>query len=320
MLITGAHGFVGRALLARALADGRSVRAFVRRGYVPGVQTVEGDLVDAGSVLRACSGVDTIVHCAGLAHVGGDEALHWQVNHQGVRMLAEAAVQKGVRRLVLVSSVKAMAEPGEVCADEDWRAGVEPETAYGRSKRAAERLLTGVFSPMGLEVVIVRPCAVYGPGCKGGLAAFVESVARGRVPPLPETGAKRSLLHLDDLVEGLILAADEPCAAGRTYVLAGPDCVSSRGLQAAILATAGKTMPAWSVPAWALRAAARTGDCLRGLGWKGVPFDSDVLSRLFGGGCYRPARAEAELGWRARVRLEDGLRSMLSGVAEREGC
>ncbi len=129
-LVTGATGFIGGLLLE----DGD--RALVRHaGATPG--TVVGDLLAPESLTAACSGVECVFHCAGYAHAfaSSDPDIHWRINFEGTRNLLKAAGEAGVRRFVFLSSVKAMAEPGNACADEDWPG--EPVTPYGRAKRAA---------------------------------------------------------------------------------------------------------------------------------------------------------------------------------------
>ena len=139
-LVSGATGFIGRRLFKAMQADGVPCRGLSRLPLSdPTSLTV--DLGDQPALTAACAGVTSVFHCAGYAHAFGsltaeDAAMHWQVNFEGTRNLVEAAGNAGVRRFVFLSSVKAMAEPGESCADEDFP-GL-PETAYGQAKRAAE--------------------------------------------------------------------------------------------------------------------------------------------------------------------------------------
>ena len=188
-LITGANGFIGSHLCSVLEADGIQSRMLSRtRSDRP--NTVMGDLGDAASLTRACEAVDTVFHCAGYAHafsaLNGHEAVQHQViNFEGTLNLVEAAGRAGVTRLVFLSSVKAMAEPGDSCVDEHW-VGV-PQTDYGRAKRAAEDAVLEAGARYGMHVVNLRLAMVYGAGGRGNLERMGRLVRAGVFPPLPET-------------------------------------------------------------------------------------------------------------------------------------
>lgn len=296
-LVVGASGFIGRHLLAggdRALARAP--------GVIPGA--VIGDLLDPASLHAACSGVDCIFHCAGYAHAfaSSDPDAHWRINFAGTRNLLTAAGAAGVQRFIFLSSVKAMAEPGDECVDEDWPG--EPVTPYGRAKRAAEDAVLEAGVRYGMHVVNLRLAMVYGRGGRGNLERMARAIRAGWFPPLPETGNRRSLVHVRDVVEVMRLVAARPEANGRTYIIADARACSGREIQDAIRAVLRKPTLRWSVPAGVLRAAGRLNGRL-----------GEIVDRLIGSACYLPARIERELGWRARVGLEEGLREMLAGKA-----
>ena len=314
-LVTGGRGFIGARLVAALRADGVALRVLTR-GAVPAPDEICGDLADPASLVRACAGIDTVFHCAGHAHafgaLGADEvARHRQVNLEGTRALAEAAGRAGVRRFVFLSSVKAMGEPLEACVDEDWPA--PPTSAYGQAKRAAEDALQAAAGDCGMHAVSLRLAMVYGAGGRGNLERMAALVRRGGFPPLPETGNRRSLVHVSDVVAAIRLVALDPRAAGRCYIVAHPETHSGRQLFDALRAAQGLAPVRWSVPQGVLTAAARLGDGLERLLARRVPLDSEALGRLLGSACYSPARIERELGWRARVGLAEGLREMLGG-------
>jgi nucleoside-diphosphate-sugar epimerase len=293
-LITGANGFIGRRL--RQPGERLLVRGV---GVAPG--EVCGDLLDADSLAAACSGIETVFHCAGYAHAfnSSDHDAHWRINYQGTRNLAEAAGQAGVGRFVFLSSVKAMAEPGDACADENWPG--EPATPYGKAKRMAEDAVLEAGAKYGMHVVNLRLAMVYGRGGRGNLERMARAIRAGWFPPLPETGNKRSLVHVDDVVAAMRLVAERPEANGRTYIVADPQAYSGREIYDAVRAAlAVPPAPTFTVPAWALRAAGRLNGRL-----------GEIVDRLIGSACYSPARIERELGWRARVSLAEGLREML---------
>jgi nucleoside-diphosphate-sugar epimerase len=314
-LVTGGRGFIGRRLVAALQADGGRVRVLTR-GAPAGPDEVQGDLADPASLAAACAGIDTVFHCAGHAHAFGalseaDAARHRLVNFDGTRVLADVAGRAGVRRLVFLSSVKAMGEPGDACIAEDWPA--LPTSAYGQAKRAAEEVLREAGVRHGMHVVSLRLAMVYGAGGRGNLERMAALVRRGVFPPLPETGNRRSMVHVADVVAAMRLVAADVRAAGRSYIVAHPQTHSGRELYDALRAACGLAPVRWAAPRGALTAVARLGDGIEALTGRRVPLDSEALDRLLGSACYLPGRIERELGWRARVGLAEGLREMLGG-------
>lgn len=307
-LITGASGFIGRRLRH---ADDRTL---VRSGSA--VQgAVIGDLLDKASLRSACDGVDCLFHCAGYAHAfaSSDLDAHWSINFEGARNLVEAAGQAGVKRFVFLSSVKAMAEPGDACADEEWPG--EPVTPYGKAKRAAENVVLETGVKYGMHVVNLRLAMVYGRGGRGNLERMARGIRAGWFPPLPETGNRRSLVHVDDVVAVMRLVAHTPAANGRTYIVADPCAYSGREIYDTIRAAFTTPTLSWSVPVGLLRVGSRLGDAFGAMLHRPLPLNSEVVDRLLGSACYSPARIERELGWRAQIGLEAGLREMVGREA-----
>lgn len=312
-LVTGATGFIGQRLLARLLREGREVRALLRHGSVPAAEVVRADLGDPAGLAAACAGVERVFHCAGHAHAfaslsGADSEEHWRVNFAGTRNLVEAAGRAGVQRFVFLSTVKAMAEPGESCADEMFP-GL-PATAYGQSKRAAEGAVLAAGSRHRMHVVNLRLAMVYGAAGRGNLERMGRLVRRGWFPPLPETANRRSLVHVDDVVDAICLVAGDDRAGGRTYNIVGPDSPSGRHLFDTIRQAAGLPPLQWAMPESVLRVAACCGDSFERLLGRRLPLDSEALNRLLGSAWYSGALIERELGWRPRVSLEQGLKEM----------
>ncbi len=312
-LISGATGFIGARLFAALTNDGLVVRRLTRTPIALGEHVV-ADLSDKTALSAACVGIDCVFHCAGYAHAFSSlnanvAAMHWQVNFEGTRNLVEAAGQAGVRCFVFLSSVKAMADPGDLCADEDFSG--EPATAYGQAKRAAEKVILAAGQRYGMHVVNLRLAMVYGAGGRGNLERMGRLVGRRVFPPLPETGNHRSLVHVDDVVSAMRLVAEDERAAGRTYIIASPEAPSGRVLFNALRAAQGLSPCTWSMPALVLHSAALLGDGLEALVRRRVPLNGEVVERLLGSAWYSPLRIERELGWRAKVSLADGLSEML---------
>ncbi len=201
-----------------------------------------------------------------------------------------------------------MADPGLVCADEDFPG--QPTSAYGLSKRAAEEAVLEAGERYGMHVVNLRLAMVYGPSGRGNLERMGRLVRKGWFPPLPETGNHRSLLHVQDVVAAMCLAADDDRARGRTYIVAGPQAPSGRQLFDAMRRVLGLPECRWALPRLALGLAARCGDGLEAILRRRMPLNSEALDRLLGSAWYSPARIQRELGWSASVPLEEGLREM----------
>lgn len=312
ILVTGATGFIGSRLLQTLQHAGEACRAMQRQGEIR-AGVVLADLEDNDSLRRACEGVDTIFHCAGYAHAfrssEAEECMHWRVNFRGTENLLAAACAAGVRRFVYLSSVKAVGEPGAECVDEEYPA--PPLSAYGLAKRAAEARVLAAGANGVMHVVVLRPAMVYGRGGRGNLERMARLVAKGWFPPLPETGNRRSLVHVTDLVDAMRLVASNPLANGRIYIVASSEMPSGRALYDALRQALSKSPVSWALPRSLLNAAARAGDFLGGLLGRRVPFNTEVLSRLLDDACYSAARLKKELGWTAKVTLAEGLREML---------
>ncbi len=304
-LVTGASGFVGR----RVMQD--DYIAMVRKpaGFR---NQVFADLTDGESLNRACREVSTVIHCAGYAHAFSKEnpEIHHAVNVLGTKALVEAAARSGVGKFIFLSSVKAQAEPGENCVDEDWPG--QPRTAYGSAKRMAEDIVLQAGASAGMHVVILRLAMVYGRGGRGNLERLARAMDDGWFPDLPDVGNRRSLVHVNDVVSAVQTVANRHEANGRIYIVAHPEPHSTGQLCKAIRRMRGGTGGLWQVPVWTLRAGGKVGDMAGRILAKPMPFNSENASRLLDSEWYSPARIQRELGWEASVSLLDGLTEMLS--------
>jgi UDP-glucose 4-epimerase len=313
-LVTGANGFIGRRLITPS--DKGLMRQVSKLSNV-----VYGDLLDPTSLAAACQGCETIFHCAGYAHAftSSDPNAHWRINFEGTRNLLLAAGNAGVKRFVFLSSVKAMAEPGEDCVDENWPG--EPNTQYGKAKRAAEEAVLEAGLKYSMHVVSLRLSMVYGRGGRGNLERMARLIRTGWFPPLPETGNRRSLVHVDDVVAAMRLAADAPLANGKTYIVADSRARSGREIYDAIrvcfdeISGSSVREGTWQVPAGLLRAGGIVGDMLETVLHRSLPLNSEAISRLLDSACYSSAKIERELGWRAQMSFHEGLREMLGNEA-----
>lgn len=315
ILITGASGFIGRHLAAALSKDELCLLVRTPSGDP---REIVGDVTVPESLLGVCRGIDVVFHCAGHAHAfaktsKNEEAeRHHAVNFEGACAMARAAASAGVRRFVLLSSVKAAPEPGKRCVNEAFE-GV-PETPYGRAKQDAENVVRELGARGGMEIVCLRPALVYGPGGHGNLERMAAMIRKGLFPPLPETGNKRSLVHVDDLVRALSLVGKESRAAGKTYIVADALAYSGREIYDALRAALGMPPVAVSVPRSVLAFGAALGDVLNASGLSSFPLNGPVLERLTGWAWYDGALIENDLGFRAQTPLIEGLSYLKKGI------
>ncbi len=311
ILVTGATGFIGRVLCARLTGLGHEVVA-VARGAVSGpwATGVAADLGRSAINPDLLHGVDTIFHLAGKAHVEARteaEIREYETVHvRGTRALLTAARQAGVRRCVLLSSVKAMGEGGAEVWDEDTPC--RPQSPYGRTKLAAERIVLEEL-PLPWSVVL-RPALVYGRGSKGNLAQLIRAARRGWLPRVCFPPNIRSMVHVEDVVRACILAATQLAARGRTYVVTDGQDYSTNEIMTWINEALGRKV-VLPLPFAALRYAAAGGDTLRKMGLP-APLTRDKLDKLAGSARYSNARICRELGFAPQWDLRRGIIEMIA--------
>lgn len=312
-LVTGASGVIGRRLCARLRAEGWRVVGLSSRaaGDGPWDRYVAADLtaaqVDAGLVGES---VDVIWHLAAKAHalaeLHADPGEYERVNVGGTRAALALARPLGARRFVLASSIKAMGEGGYAVLDESAPCG--PETAYGQSKLAAERL---VLAEPAVEPVILRFCMVYGERGHGNMGRMVDAVERGRFPPFPETGNRRAFVFVEDAVQACVLAGTQAAASGGVFLVTDGRHYSTRELFLAVRAALGMSSSGLTVPLVAFRAAALAGDMVGWLIRRRVPLDRDTLAKLTDSSAYSSAKISRELGYAPAWPLARGLAEMV---------
>jgi nucleoside-diphosphate-sugar epimerase len=265
VLVTGAHGFVGRALCAGLVAQGVAVTAVTRTaGHIDGVSRLHavGSLTALSDWRPCLDGVDAVVHLAAVTHDGtrGADAAHFHaVNVDVSCALAAAARAAGIARFVYLSSIKVN---GERSARAD---GVlhafsaadtpAPQDEYGRSKLAAERGLTALWGAADGALTILRPPLVYGPGQKGNLPRLMQLVARQWPLPFGALNNRRSVIYIDNLVAAILCALGKAPRGVHCYTLADLE-VSSAELVRAIARGLGVPARLFAVPEPLLRAVA----------------------------------------------------------------
>jgi UDP-glucose 4-epimerase len=222
ILVTGANGFVGSGLCAALAERGINYVAAVRKSNGSGQVTV-GSLSANTDWTQALSGCDTVIHTAARVHVmqdtSDDPLTEFRlVNVEATLNLARQAADAGVRRFVFVSSIKVN---GEETTDTPFRASdtPAPRDPYGQSKLEAENVLFALSRETGLEVTVVRPPLVYGPGVRANFHSLMKLVAKGVPMPLGSIHNRRSMVALDNLVDLLIACTTHPAAAGRVFLV-----------------------------------------------------------------------------------------------------
>lgn len=241
VLVTGASGFIGRALVQRLLEKRCRVHTLSRQLPEAGPDgsdclAFQGNIGDAAALDKACQGVDTVFHLAAYAHVNHhDTDTMRTVNVEGTHTLLETAIRNGVRRIVFFSSTLAQAAP-------------EAITPYGQAKREAEEILLSACRQGLIEVCCLRPVNVYGLGMKGNLLSMIRMMSRGRMPPLPTPSAALSLVGNRDLCEAALLAASLPAASGQVYVVTDGKTYSFKGLELSVRKALGRAPARWQMP------------------------------------------------------------------------
>ncbi|MFK0037958.1 UDP-glucose 4-epimerase family protein [Pseudomonas monteilii] len=307
VLTTGGSGFVGKVLLQR-LAEGArwAPRALVRRLPAQQLAGVDYRSFSELTAVDAASGhfeqVDTVIHLASRVHVMHETAADplaefRRVNVEGTLSLARAAAQAGVRRFIFVSSVKVNGESTDgrqpFTADE----APAPSDPYGISKREAEDGLRQLAAQTGLEVVIVRPVLVYGPGVKANFRSMMNWLSKGVPLPFGAIHNKRSLVALDNLVDLLVTCIDHPAAANQTFLASDGHDLSTTELLQRLGKAMGKPARLLPVPAAWLKGAAT-------LAGKG-----GLAQRLCGSLQVDSDKARTLLGWQPPLDVDQALRA-----------
>jgi len=305
ILVTGASGFVGGAL-CRKLGELATYapRAALRKaggGLPSGVLSVTvGELTCCTDWAPALVGVDAVVHAAARVHVMNETSLDSlaefrKVNVDGTLRLARQAAAAGVRRFIFISSIKVNGETSP--PDQPFLADHEPapQDAYGISKLEAEQGLYKVAQATGMEVVVIRPVLVYGPGVKANFQRMMRWVQRGVPLPFGAVDNRRSLISVVNLVDLIVTCIDHPHAANQTFLASDGEDVSLAQLLRRLGIALGRPARLLPVPQEALLLAARA------LGRR------DLCQRLFGSLQVDIGKNLHLLGWAPPLTLEQGL-------------
>jgi nucleoside-diphosphate-sugar epimerase len=305
VLITGAAGFIGTALTTRYRADGWEVVGVDVRAD-PDARVLAGDISRPGPWQDAAFGCDVVVHTAALVSNTATLDDAWRVNVCGTRHVIDAAQRAHVRRVVVFSSLAVYSHDRDGCVDE--QTPVRPSGAvYGDTKIAAEQVAFQAHAAGEVEVTIVRPGDVYGPGSRPWTVLPVEMLHRHQVV-LPAHGRGRFVpVYVDDLVDAVVCAAACPDAAGRAFAITGGCSVSTREFFGHYSRMLGIRPAPVAPTAVAVAVAETIGRVLRALG-RPSEANAATMRMLSATGDVSIAKAREVLGWGPRVDLEDGMR------------
>lgn len=303
VLVTGATGFVGEAVVFRMLLDKVYAPVAAVRGEsrLSGLCEVVPFDLSASVELPAFVQIDTVVHCAARVHVMSDTAADpltkfREINVQGTTRLARKAAESGVRRFVFISSIKVNGEatlPGRPFKADDQPAPVDP---YGISKCEAEVRLREIGRETGMEIVIIRPPLVYGPGVKANFLSMMTWLRKGFPLPLGALRNQRSLVALGNLVDLIVTCIAHPAAANQTFLVSDGEDLSTTRLLRRMAAALGRRAFLLPLPQMLLRTTAQ----LLGKG--------DVAQRLCGSLQVDIDKTRSLLQWSPPISVDKALK------------
>lgn len=314
VLVTGANGFIGSHACKAFHSMGHQVRAVIRSCVEESIyEVIFADLTESLSV-NDIIGVDVILHFAARAEAvvefPEENYKYFDINVTGTRNLLEVAKEAGVRRFIFFSSVKAMGESSEFLLDENDKC--LPVTAYGRSKLEAERLvLNGGYVP---EPVVLRLPMVYGVTKKGSLPKLIRAISKKRFPPMPELGNKRSMVHVDDVVQAALLVMNRDEAIGQIFIVTDGLAYSTRQIYDLIKERLGMSESLLSIPLVFFVMLALIGDLIGKVLGKRFIFDSDTWSKLKSSAEYSNKKIVNKLGFSPKNNLSNALPDIVKHV------
>jgi len=305
VLITGASGFIGSALCLRILAEGWQVRGTFRSesdvSRSPnGVKAFSIRTIDSDTKWNGVlAGIDTVVHLAARAHIMDDVssdplAEYRKINVEGTKCLALAAAKAGVKRFIFISSIKVNGE-GRAAAytEEDEEA---PEDPYGVSKWEAEQELHKISRTTGIEIVILRPPLVYGPGVKANFYNLLKFVDRKFPVPLASANNQRSFIYLGNLIDAIITCINHPKAADETFLICDGENVSTPELIKKIATALGKSARLFHIPLFLMKIAGK------------LIGKSGAIERLIGTLIIDHDKIRKKMEWKPPYTMEYGLK------------
>lgn len=301
IVVTGANGFVGKALCSELEKKSFDVVAAVRRTEELGTFAV-GDIDADTDWSGPLKGADTVIHLAARVHVMQENSdvdpidLYRKVNVEGTINLANQALEAGVKRFIFISSIKVNGENTNLGRSFSADDVPDPSDPYGVSKYEAEMALNEIGSKSGLEIVVIRPVLVYGPGVKANFHSMMKWLSRSFPLPLGSIHNKRSLVALDNLVDLIVTCIDHGAAVNQTFLVSDDHDLSTTMLLRSVSRALGKSACLLPVPASLLMYVARL------LGREAY------AHRILGSLQVDIEKTKELLGWSPPVSVENALR------------
>ena len=300
IIVTGASGLVGSALVERLKSSGGYSIVKGVRSVSAGLDQLPLEALDSNVAIRHLEAADVVVHCGARVHVMNDRAVDpldefRKANVQGTLELARRAAEGGVRRFIFISSIKVNGEA--TIPDCPYLADQEPapRDPYGISKMEAEEGLRALAQDTGLEVVIIRPVLVYGPGVKANFYSLMKWLSKGVPLPLGAIVNRRSLVALDNLVDLMVTCIDHPAAANQTFLVSDDEDLSTSDLLRRLGLALGRSPRLLPVPARILQLSA------------GLVGKKALAQRLCGSLQVDITKTRSLLGWTPVISVDEAL-------------
>jgi nucleoside-diphosphate-sugar epimerase len=313
ILVTGATGFLGSALVTELIKQQQPVRILARdeqkarQQFGEAVSIIPGEITDARQVQQAVNGATEIYHLVGrLYHPSTPTALYRATHVEGTRVLLAACQgQSQLRRIVHCSTTGVHGVTGKTPAAEN--APFAPTNPYEATKLEGELLALKAYKEQGLPISVIRPGLVYGPGDLH-LLGFFSSINKGLFRVIDGGTALLHPIYIDDLTAAFLLCSQRPEALGHNYNIAGERPVTIRELATAIAHALGKKLPSGNIPLWLANLASDIFSIVPGFQGERAPLTRSRVKFLTSSRVYNCNRAESELGFKATVDLERGMR------------
>ena len=313
VLVTGASGAIGPAVVESLIGSGYSVRTLTRRppgqSFSQSVDAHVGDIADPGRVSAAMAGASAVVHLAARLHFSGPESrdieAYRRANVQGTAHVVGAATVARVRRVVFASTIAVYGSSLASAVNET--SPVRPDTPYAATKFEAEEIVRAARRDDGVPLgVVLRFAAVYGSRLKGNYRSLVRGLARHRFVPVGDGQSKRTLIHDHDVGRAILRVLEAPAAGGRTFNVTDGSMHTTDDIVAAICAALGRPVPRWRVPTGLAFAGTMVLDELYRLKGGGAGTLSDRLKRYIENVAVDGSAIQRELGFVPEYGLEQG--------------
>ena len=314
-LVTGASGRLGRHLVPALLAMGERVRVLHRRSekppsYPEGVEVVFGDITDRSSLEAAVADVDYVYHLAAIVSHSAPPEVLLEVNYEGTRNLLDACARKAysLKRFIYVSSISVYGKkPAALPANEETP--LNPSDWYGKTKAMAEEAVMQYAGRM--PVVILRPAVIYGEGFDEAYLPVLAALEKGRMQIIGSGQNVIPFVHVKDVVRALILASRAEKAPGNVYIIASPERMTQRDILRIACRSLGVPFPRSSVPVWVAMLRLMLANIMSALAGGKPKLLEEHLDTISANRYFDVSKAERELGFRASVKLEDGIKEMV---------